>query len=68
MKRAVVSDANAGGNALNNRTKMKMNQTWFASQMGPMLASMSARWACLVRPEASRSHTPPPKSAPPPST
>ena len=57
--------AKAAGNAVNSSTITKISQTWFASHTGPMARSIAARCAALRGPRASRSSTPPPKSAPP---
>src|SRR4051795_12605626 len=65
---SVPNAANAGGKHTNSMTTTTMSQTWFASQMGPMACAMRSRCCCRRGPEASRSHTPPPKSAPPNST
>ena len=63
---AVMIAANATGNAVHSSTRMKISQTWLASQTGVMDSSMSSRGA-LPRsaPPATRSQIPPPKSAPP---
>jgi hypothetical protein len=62
----VITAANASGNPVQKMTKMKTSQTWLASHTGVIEASIRARGA---RPRrvvpASRSHRPPPKSAPP---
>jgi hypothetical protein len=46
-------------------TTAKISQTWFDSHTGPIASVIAARWAWRRGPEANRSHTPPPKSAPP---
>src|SRR5690349_4277205 len=68
MCRTVPNAANAGGKQTNSMTTTTMSQTWFASQIGPIAFATSS--CCRFRrgPDASRSHTPPPKSAPPNST
>src|SRR5438309_9892514 len=43
---------------------MKINQTWLASQTGPMASATARRWSAARGPLANRSQTPPPKSAP----
>ena len=62
---ATPSAANAGGNAANSAVTTKISQTWFASQTGPIASAINARSRSRAGPRASRSHTPPPKSAPP---
>jgi hypothetical protein len=62
---AVEMTAKALGKAPKSTTAARMSQTWLASHTGPMADSMSARCSRLRGPDASRSHTPPPKSAPP---
>ena len=57
--------ANAGGKPLNSTTITRINQTWFASHTGPIAAAIARRCAAARGPLASRSQTPPPKSAPP---
>jgi hypothetical protein len=66
--RAVEISANAWGNPVNRITTATTTQMWFVSQMGPMAWAMSSLWAGPRGPRLSRSHTPPPKSAPPEST
>ena len=61
----VPSNANAGGKQVKSSTMARMSQTWFASHTGPIASAMSSRWRSWRGPRASRSHTPPPKSAPP---
>src|SRR5678816_1003272 len=68
MCSTVPNAANAGGKQTNNMTTTTMSQTWFASQIGPMACATRSRCCCRRGPDASRSHTPPPKSAPPNST
>ena len=63
--RATEIAANAGGKPVNRMTTTRINQTWFASQTGPIAAAIARRCAAARGPLASRSHTPPPKSAPP---
>ena len=62
----VITEANACGNAVQKMTRSNTSQTWLASQTGVIDSSISPRGA---RPRAvvpaSRSHRPPPKSAPP---
>src|SRR3569832_2146402 len=65
---SVPNAANAGGKHTNSMTTTTMSQTWFASQIGPIACAMRSRCCCRRGPDASRSHTPPPKSAPPNST
>ena len=65
---ATLSAANAGGNAANSTVTTKINQTWFASQTGPIAFDIRERSRSRAGPRASRSQTPPPKSAPPSST
>ncbi len=43
MCRAVMMTANAGGKAVNRTTTTTINQTWFASQIGPMACAMVSR-------------------------
>ena len=57
--------ANAGGKPLNSMTMTRISQTWFASHTGPIAAATARRCAAARGPRASRSQTPPPKSAPP---
>ena len=45
--------------------QVNVSQTWLASQTGPMAFLIQVRCASLRGPVASKSHTPPPKSAPP---
>ena len=59
------SRAKAGGKQVKRMTTTRMSHTWFASHTGPIESAMSARCAALRGPLASRSQTPPPKSAPP---
>src|SRR4051812_34547164 len=57
--------ANTGGKTVHKRTSTKINQTWLASQTGPMTCSMRARRGFPTAAEpASRSQMPAPKSAP----
>ena len=49
---------------MNSRTITKISQTWFASQTGPIAVAMARGARAARAPRASRSHTPPPKSAP----
>ena len=65
MCSATESAAQAGGKQTNSRTTTTIIQTWLASQMGAMARAMRSRCAPARGPRASRSHTPPPKSAPP---
>ena len=65
MWSTVPSAANAAGKAVNSITTTRISQTWFASQIGAICSAISARCASRPGPRASRSHTPPPKSAPP---
>ncbi len=63
---AVMTAANAAGNAVQKMTRMKISHTWLASQTGVIVSSISCRGARpRWSPPASRSHSPPPKSAPP---
>ena len=62
----VITAANACGNAVQKMTRSKISQTWLASHTGVIDSSINARGARPRRsPPASRSHRPPPKSAPP---
>ena len=64
--RVSMIDAYADGKAVHITTKMKISQTWFASQTGPIERSMTARGRAPRRaPPAVRSQNPAPKSAPP---
>jgi len=56
---------NARGKQVKRRTITTINQMWFASHTGAMASEMSSRWRRARGPEARRSQTPPPKSAPP---
>ena len=67
-KSVVETAAKAVGKPVKSTTTTRISQTWFASQIGPMAASTSARCARRRGPEARRSHSPPPKSAPASST
>jgi len=59
-------DANASGKQVHSTTSTKINQTWFASQTGPIERSMTARgFSPRAVPPAVRSQNPAPKSAPP---
>jgi hypothetical protein len=64
-KSAIDTAANAGGKPENITTTTRISQTWFASQIGPIASSMSARASFLRAPRRRRSQIPPPKSAPP---
>jgi hypothetical protein len=56
----------ASGKAVQKTTRMKMSQTWFASQTGVRERWISARGRSpFSGPPAIRSQKPPPKSAPP---
>ncbi len=57
----------ASGNAVQRTTRMKISQTWLASQTGVSERWIRARGAAPLRSSkpASRSQKPPPKSAPP---
>src|SRR5580765_624651 len=68
MCSTVPSRANTGGKQENVSTIARISQTWLASQIGPMAWLITSRWRSRRGPVASRSHTPPPKSAPPNST
>jgi hypothetical protein len=46
-KRVRVIEAYAPGNDVHKITKMKINQTWLASQTGPMECSMTPRGRSL---------------------
>ena len=62
----VITAANACGNAVQKMTSAKTSQTWLASHTGVIDSSINCRGARPRRsPSASRSHRPPPKSAPP---
>ena len=63
--RAWLSGTKAPGKLVNKPTITKISQTWFASQTGPMAVAIAVRWRVAVGPVASKSQTPPPKSAPP---
>ena len=65
--RVEVIAANAAGNAVQRMTRSKISHTWFVSQTGPIAWSIRAQGNTRPRavPPASRSHRPPPKSAPP---
>ena len=65
MCSVMLRAAKAGGKQVNSSTMTMISQTWFASQIGPMASAISARWESRRGPEARRSQTPPPKSAPP---
>src|SRR3954468_5392099 len=65
MWSAIDTAANAGGNAEKSSTTARISQTWLASQIGPMAFSITVRCSARRGPVASRSQTPPPKSAPP---
>src|SRR3954452_1945743 len=57
---------NALGNPVHSTTRTKINQTWLASQTGPIERSICARTFVPRSPlPASKSQTPAPKSAPP---
>jgi hypothetical protein len=59
-------DPNARGNAVHSITRMKINQTWLASQTGLIERWMSPRTRPPARaPPAVRSQKPAPKSAAP---
>lgn len=61
-----ITAAKTAGKPVHSITSTKISQTWLASQTGPSECSMSRRWGMPARlPPASRSHRPPPKSAPP---
>ena len=62
--RARARAAKVTGNAVKSPTIMKISQTWFASQTGPMAPAIACRWRAARGPLARMSHTPPPKSAP----
>jgi hypothetical protein len=62
----VITAANACGKPVQKITRSKTSQTWLASQTGLIDSSISRLGSCPRRsPPASRSHRPPPKSAPP---
>ena len=62
----VITAANAAGKPVQKMTRSKTSQTWLASHTGVIDSSISARGSRPRRsPPASRSHRPPPKSAPP---
>ena len=61
-----VIEPNAGGNAVQRTTRMKMSQTWLASQTGAIERLMRSRTAMSL--PAVRSQMPVPKSAPPSTT
>src|SRR5882724_6546445 len=65
MLSAVIMVAKPLGNPVNNRTITRMSHTWLASQMGAMASAMASRCSLARGPNASKSHIPPPKSAPP---
>jgi hypothetical protein len=61
-----VIEAYASENEVHKTTKLKISQTWLASQTGPMERSMTARGRRpRSAPPAVRSQNPAPKSAPP---
>ncbi len=60
MWRAVMIAANARGKAVKRTTMTRINQTWFASQIGAIACSIAARCRSARGTEASRSHMPPP--------
>jgi hypothetical protein len=61
-----VIEAYASGNPVHSTTKMKINQTWLASQTGAIEWSITSRGRSPRRaPPATRSQKPAPKSAPP---
>ena len=66
--RTTAIRAKAGGKHVKSTTTTKISHTWLASHTGVMARAMSSRCAALRGPDASRSHTPPPKSAPASST
>ena len=62
----VITGAKASGKAVQKMTRSKTSHTWLASHTGVIDSSINwrgrrPRWS----PPASRSHRPPPKSAPP---
>ena len=61
-----VIEPNARGNAVQRTTRMKMSQTWFASQTGAIERLMRTRSSMSL--PAVRSQMPVPKSAPPSTT
>src|ERR1700716_3461783 len=58
------STPNVTGKAVNRPVIMKISQTWFASQTGPIASATATRCSAARGPLAKRSQTPPPKSAP----
>src|ERR1700716_2054683 len=58
------STPNVTGKAVNRPVIMKISQTWFASQTGPIASATATRCSLARGPLAKRSQTPPPKSAP----
>ena len=66
MYKVEAMAANTGGKAVHSTTSTKISHTWLASHTGPIECSIRPRWGAPARlPPASRSQTPPPKSAPP---
>ena len=68
MWSTVMMRANTGEKQVKASTTARISQTWLASQIGPIAWAMTSRCRPRRGPRASRSHTPPPKSAPPSST
>src|ERR1700682_3561635 len=62
--KARANTPNVTGKAVNRPVIMKISQTWFASQTGPIASATAARCSWARGPVANRSQTPPPKSAP----
>ncbi len=67
MNRVDMSEAKASGNALHRITRSKISQVWFASQTGPIEASIRprGRLAPVGRDRPAGPTIPAPKSAPP---
>src|SRR2546427_5309412 len=55
---------NAAGNAVKRPTIRKISQTWWPPHTGPIASAPARRCSRARGPLASKSHTPPPKSAP----
>ena len=58
-------EPNARAYAVQKTVSTKISQTWLASQMGPIASAMAFLCRTARGPTASKSHMPPPKSAPP---
>src|SRR5437879_8154043 len=58
------SCAKTAGKQVKSSTTARISHTWFASHTGPIASATRAPCSRARGPRASRSHTPPPKSAP----